>query len=78
MTCGRLTLYQEAMEKVAQVSMADLIGYSEPPEGMQDQYPFNALAWVKALRAEWQPDAHRIVVYVYHEEKMPAFSILPD
>lgn len=72
-----MTEYQKAMQKVAQVAMGDLIGCSEPPEGVEDHYPFNAVAWRKSLPKEWQKDAERILVYVYHNEKMPEFSIIP-
>lgn len=72
-----MTEYQEAMLKVAKVAMADLIGCSEPPDGEPDRYPFNACAWVKKLRQEWQADAERIITYVYHYEAIPPFCILP-
>ena len=71
-----MTEYQEAMKKVAQVAMADLMGCSEPPPGVPDRYPFNALAWKKTLPAEWQADAERVIVHVYHTETMPEFSIV--
>ncbi|KKM23932.1 hypothetical protein LCGC14_1610260 [marine sediment metagenome] len=41
---------ERAIRHVAQVAMADLIGTSEPPEGTDDQYPFNAVAWRKSTR----------------------------
>ena len=44
--------YEEAMNKVAHVAFADLIGASEPPDGVADNYPFNAVAWVRSLPAE--------------------------
>ncbi|MFW6125519.1 MAG: hypothetical protein ACOC58_00275 [Chloroflexota bacterium] len=72
-----MTEYQEAMKKVAQVAMADLLGGSEPPPGMADNYPFNALAWKKTLPKEWQDDAERVITHVYHTETMPEFSIIP-
>ena len=72
-----MTPYQKAMEKVARVALADLLGCSEPPDGVDDNYPFNAVAWVKSLPDEWQKSGHQIVIYVYHNEKMPAFSIIP-
>ena len=62
---------ERAIHKVAQVAMADLIGTSEPPEGVPDQYPFNAVAWRKSLPAEWQDEAEEALVYVYHNERMP-------
>lgn len=69
-----MTEYQKAMRKIAQVAMADLIGCSEPPEGKEDHYPFNAVAWRKTLPREWQADAERILVHVYHTETMPGFT----
>lgn len=66
--------HQEAMRKIAQVAMADLLGYSEPPEGEQDAYPFNAVAWRKSLPNEWQKDAEKVLVYVYHNERFPDFD----
>ena len=71
-----MTKYQEAMKKVAQVAMGDLMGCSEPPPGVADHYPFNALAWKKTLPIEWQADAERVIVHVYHTETMPEFSIV--
>lgn len=68
--------YQEAMRKVARVAMADLLGYSEPPEGVRDEYPFNAVAWRKSLPVEWQRDAEAVLVYVYHHEEEPDFAAL--
>lgn len=62
----------EAIHKVAQVAMADLIGCSQPPDGVADQYPFNAVAWRKSLPSEWQEDAEAALCYVYHNERMPA------
>ena len=61
---------QEAIRKVAQVAMADLIGCSEPPEGVDDNYPFNAVAWRKSLPEEWQAEAEQALIYVYHYERM--------
>jgi hypothetical protein len=72
-----VTEYQEAMRKVAQVAMADLVGCSEPPPGVADHYPFNALAWKKTLPNEWQADAEKVIVHVYHTETMPKFCIIP-
>ena len=71
-----MTEYQEAMKKVAQVVVGDLIGCSEPPPGVPDHYPFNALAWKETLPSEWQADAERVIVHVYHTETMPEFSII--
>ena len=72
-----MTEYQEAMKRVAQVAMGDLIGYSEPPPGVPDNYPFNALAWKSTLPVEWRADAERVIVHVYHTETMPEFCIIP-
>ena len=72
-----MTEYQEAMKKVAQVAMADLLDSSEPPPGVADHYPFNALAWKKTLPDEWQADAERVIVHVYRTETMPRFAIIP-
>ena len=62
---------ERAIRHVAQVAMADLIGTSEPPEGTDDQYPFNAVAWRKSLPEEWQDEAEEALAYVYHNERMP-------
>ena len=62
---------QEAVRHVAQVAMADLLGCSAPPEGIEDNYPFNAVAWRKSLPQEWQAEAEEALRYVYHNEKMP-------
>ena len=59
-----MTEYQLAMEKVAKAAMGDLIGCSEPPEGVADNYPFNAPKWAESLPEEWRKDAHDIVAYV--------------
>lgn len=62
---------EQAIRHVAQVAMADLIGTSEPPDGADDQYPFNAVAWRKSLPADWQDEAEEALVFVYHNERMP-------
>jgi len=36
---------QEAVKMCAHVAMGDLIGLSHAPEGVEDNYPFNACAW---------------------------------
>ena len=72
-----MTEYQKAMLKVAKVAIADLLGYSEPPEGQQDNYPFNAIAWKNSLPVEWQKDADRVIAHVYHHETIPEFCIIP-
>ena len=63
----------EALKKVARVAMADLMGYSEPPDGVEDNYPFNAVAWRKSLPLAWQREAEAVLVYVYHNEEIPEF-----
>ena len=68
----------QAMLKVAHVAMADLMGCSEPPDGVPDNYPFNAVAWRKSLPTEWQRDAETVLVYVYHNEQMPDVDRLPS
>jgi hypothetical protein len=62
---------QAAMYKIAHVAMGDLLGASEPPEGVEDKYPFNAPAWRDSLPKDWREDAEKIICYVYHNEKMP-------
>ena len=62
----------EALLKVARVAMADLIGCSEPPEGMPDHYPFNACAWRDALPLEWREEAEAVIGYVYCNEHVPS------
>ena len=66
------TTKEQAIRHVAQVAMADLIGTSEPPESVHDQYPFNAVAWRKSLPEDWQDEAEEALTYVYHNEKMPS------
>ncbi len=61
----------QAIRHVAQVAMGDLLGMSEPPDGVDDQYPFNAVAWRKSLPAEWQDEAEEALAFVYHNERMP-------
>lgn len=61
----------EAMQKIARVAMADLLGASEPPEGVEDKYPFNACAWRDSLPPEWRDEAEAVIRYVYHEEEIP-------
>jgi len=61
----------QAIRYVAQVAMADLLGMSEPPDGIVDQYPFNAVAWRKSLPEEWQDESEEALAYVYHNEEMP-------
>ncbi|KKN17574.1 hypothetical protein LCGC14_0964400 [marine sediment metagenome] len=61
----------QAIRHVAQVAMGDLLGMSEPPDGVADQYPFNAVAWRKSLPEEWQREAEEALVFVYHNERMP-------
>ena len=60
-----------------QETMANLLRTSQPPEGVADNYPFNAAAWVRVLFVEWEADGPRSVEYIYHQERMPDFSILP-
>lgn len=62
----------EAIRKVAKVALADLMGCSEPPDGTPDNYPFNAVAWRKSLPIAWQREAEEALVYVYHNDKLPA------
>ncbi len=61
----------QAIRHVARVAMADLIGMSSPPDGVTDNYPFNAIAWKNSLPAEWQDEAEEALAYVYHNERMP-------
>lgn len=62
---------EEAIRKVAQVAMGDLLGASEPPEGIADNYPFNACAWRDSLPEERQADAEQAIRYVYQNEQLP-------
>lgn len=71
-----MTDFQKAMEKIGQVAMGDLIGCSEAPGGVPDNYPFNAIKWVEALPEEWRRDGERVMVHVYHHEEIPQFSIV--
>lgn len=62
---------QEALLKIAQTALGDLLGYSQPPLGARDEYPFNAVAWRRTLPDEWQAEADEVLAYVYHHEAMP-------
>ena len=64
----------EAKRKVARVAMADLIGTSEPPDGYQDEYPFNALAHLKVFPEKWRQPLHDVIRFVYRYEKIPPES----
>ena len=63
-----------ARQKVARVAMADLLGASTPPDGMTDNYPFNACAWrdyFTRVHEEWYDSLDRIIDFVYHNERIP-------
>jgi len=62
----------EAKRKIARIAMSDLLGCSEAPEGMPDNYPFNALKWLDVYPQEWHDELHDTIVYVYHHEKLPS------
>ena len=62
---------QEAKRTAASIAVGDLLGYSEPPEGVEDNYPFNAVAYRKTLPKEWQAEVEDVIVYVYHHEQWP-------
>ena len=61
----------EAKEKVARVALADLLGASSPPEGVTDNYPFNACAWRDSYPVDWRDELEQVIRYVYHEERLP-------
>ena len=63
--------FEEARAKAIRLAWGDLLGYSEPPEGVADQYPFNAIAFVRTLPTEWQDDVEDAVMFVYHNERSP-------
>lgn len=62
---------EEAQRRAANIAMGDLLGCSEPPEGVSDQYPFNAVAFMKTLPQDWQVPVDRVIAYVYHNEDRP-------
>ena len=61
----------EAKDKVARVAMGDLLGWSAPPEGVSDNYPFNACAWRDWYAPEWHDELEEIIRFVYHNERLP-------
>lgn len=61
----------EAKVMVAHVAMADLLGYSTAPEGVADNYPFNACAWRDWFPSEWYDELEDVIVFVYHNERLP-------
>ncbi len=62
---------QDARDMVARVAMGDLLGMSEPPEGVQDNYPFNACAWRDWFAPEWRDELEDVIAFVYHNERLP-------
>lgn len=68
---GREMSNRTALRKVARVAMGDLIGVSEAPEGIADNYPFNAPKYADQLPEPLRSEAHRIITYVYRQERMP-------
>ena len=70
---GSYKSFCEAQRKIARVAMGDLIGTSEPPEGMPDQYPFNAPAWLPTFPAEWRDSLRAIIGDVYENEAIPDY-----
>ncbi len=61
----------EAKQKVAQIAMGDLLGMSEPPEGVPDNYPFNACAWRDWFPARWYDELENVIRFVYRNERIP-------
>lgn len=66
---------REAKLKVASVAMGDLYGGSEPPEGREDNYPFNACAWRDSYPEEWRDELEKVIRYVYRNEKIPPYLV---
>ena len=60
-----------ARRRAGQIAMADLLGYSVPPEGVADNYPFNAVAFMRTLPEAWQDEVHEVIVFTYHNERTP-------
>ena len=63
--------FQQAKVIACRKAMADLYGCSEPPEGIADNYPFNAVAFLKTLPEVWRADINEAIAYVYHHEHYP-------
>jgi len=67
-------LRNEVKDMVGRVAMGDLVGASEPPEGVPDRYPFNACAWRDWFceeHSEWYDELDNVIAFVYHNERMP-------
>ncbi len=62
----------DALKAVARKAMDDLMGYSTPPQGKPDNYPFNAPLLCRTLPADWQEAADAVVAFVYQYETLPA------
>ena len=61
----------EARQIAADLAMGDLYGYSQPAEGLEDQYPFNADAFARSLPPAMCNEVLEVVAYVYHNERRP-------
>jgi hypothetical protein len=62
---------EDAKVKVGKVAMGDLFGASEAPEGVADNYPFNACTWRDSFPLEWQDELEQVIRFVYHNERLP-------
>ena len=66
---------QEAKHKAANLAIGDLMGWSQPAEGLEDAYPFNADAFARSLPPVMCNKVLEVVAYVYHNEKRPPNEI---
>ncbi len=62
---------EAAKRKIARIAMADLGGASVPPEGVADNYPFNACTWRDSFPTEWYDELEAVICFVYSNERLP-------
>ncbi len=62
---------QEARKVIGAVAMGDLLGASEPPPGVPDNYPFNACKWRDAYPVTYKAALEEVLAFVYHNDDLP-------
>ena len=62
---------EEAKHTAADLAIGDLMGWSQPAEGLEDAYPFNADAYARSLPPVMCNEVLEVVAYVYHNERRP-------